>query len=403
MDKLLTIIFFIILIVLFPLGELARIDLQNNIAVIGVDVGVLLIAALGVVTLIVKRKKISAKLQKTIGIFLLICFCSLVVNIPRLSIFEFFVSILYLVRFACYVGVYFIIIELTPFIRKKIIDYLTISGFFILLIGYIQFFFYPSLRNLYYLGWDEHLYRMFGSFLDPNFLGAFLVLYFLFVLALLFKQYEKKRIFFATLLGFIGILTIIGITLTYSRSAYLMLTASLITFFAVKKMRGRVLITIGGAIIIGLVSFFSLTKHSEGTNLFRTSSTKAHIFSLQNAYTIFQKNPILGVGFNSYRYAQQRYGFIKENNPIENHAGAGVDNSFLFVLATTGIVGLASYLYLWISVLKLAFSQRKENVVAVSVFSSIIGLFVNSLFINSLFYPFILVWMWIMIGITENK
>ena len=66
-----------------------------------------------------------------------------------------------------------------------------ISGSLIVLLGFIQLMFYPALRNLYYLGWDEHLYRMFSTFLDPNFAGAFFVLFTLFVIDMSLR-YKKE-------------------------------------------------------------------------------------------------------------------------------------------------------------------------------------------------------------------
>jgi len=154
---------------------------------------------------------------------------------------------------------------------------------------------------------------------------------------------------------------------------------------------------------IGLLSYRGFTKYSEGTNLFRSTSTKARIGSTENALLIFQKNPFLGVGFNTYRYAQKRYKLVNSFNKWEiDHGGAGTDNSFLFILATTGIIGITSYSFLWIKTLLLAKKNLGKNNIAPVLIASSVGLFVDSFFINSLFYPFILAWMWIVIGLTEE-
>ena len=99
---------------------------------------------------------------------------------------------------------------------KKLIIFI---GIFIVGLGFIQFLFYQSLRNLFYLGWDEHLYRMFSIFLDPNFAGAFFVLYyFLFVLNILIDSLKINKIFFIFHWSYFTFYLDCNF-LTYSRSA----------------------------------------------------------------------------------------------------------------------------------------------------------------------------------------
>ena len=159
----------------------------------------------------------------------------------------------------------------------------------------------------------------------------------------------------------------------------------------------------------------------EGVKLLRTASVISRSEYLGNAITIFRDNPILGVGFNSYRYAQHRYGFIDDISLKTSHAGAGTDNSFLLVLATTGVVGLAFYIYMWFKILKsyhpkqvfgsdemlkrVQHDTKKESfqkTISITIIASSIGLFANSFFINSLFYPPIMLWMWVLVGLLGN-
>jgi len=414
MNKVLIIIFAIFFLILFPLGEFLRIDLPNNIAVTGTDAGVIILILFCICKAAYDRLRIEDSGQagmtkkwnvlKPLAIFLTVCLISLLYNLPHLKQNEFLVAFLYLLRFTCYASFYFIVTSLPQAVKKTLSSFMIASGFFLLVIGYVQYFFYPSLRNLYYLGWDEHLYRMFGSFFDPNFFGAFLVLYFLFVLNQVIpcravtnvpkrfaKQLRHPVFLILVLLG-----TLIAIVLTYSRSAYLMLVVGLVTFFLFKKPSKKIILYSLIFISVSFISFFSLTKYSEGTNLFRINSTKARITTSQNALIIFEKNPLLGVGFNAYRYAQERYGFTKQNDTIADHGAAGADNSFLFVLATTGIIGFLAYANLWGKI----FVLNKKRAL---VISSMTALFFDAFFINSLFYPFIVVWMWVIIGIESKS
>lgn len=372
------------LVIAFPLGEVARISF-NEIAVTLLDIAV---AVTFLLWFIQKKRKSQAKLSKPIFIFIGTLLLSLLVNLNRLTSFESMASFLYLLRFIFYAGLYFIVLDLLQF-KKVLIKSMLIGGGILILGGYIQYFLYSDLRNLYYLGWDEHLYRMFSSFLDPNFAGAFFVLYFLFLINKLFGTKNQTE---SLVLKLIIIATFVAVILTFSRSAYITLVLGLIVFLFLKGKR----LLVGGTLLLFVLLtllFSQITLKSEGTNLLRIASTEARIDSLKNAVTIFKDNPIFGIGFNSYRYAQRDYGFVDESK-MTVHSAAGTDNSFLFVLATSGIIGFSAFMYLWFKIL-----STKDPL----LISSSIALFANSIFVNSLFYPFIMLWMWALIGLKESK
>ena len=126
----------------------------------------------------------------------------------------------------------------------------------------------------------------------------------------------------------------------------------------------------------------------------RIENTKQTLF-------VYQKNPIFGVGFNNFRYARERY-VQKDWMPYPSHAGAGSDNSFALILATTGIPGLIAYLFLLYKMLRLGMSNLKKTPFAWILVLSLAGLIVNSFLLNSLLYSFIMIWMWILAGLTES-
>lgn len=394
-------IFFVILIFTIPLGEVVRVQLSNNIAISATDILVCVIVLFWILSRIFnKTKSPRYKLKKPLIIFLSIAVLSLIVNFSGLGVLKFLISSLYLIRWFFYAVVYFIVLDFDNVFKKRIPSFLVFSGFILILEGYAQYFFYPNLRNLYYLGWDEHLYRMFSSFLDPNFFGAFLVLYLLFVLGILFKSIKNKNKVASIALSILSFITLSAIFLTYSRGAYVMLIVGVFVFLSVKKQI-KMAIGLFMVTIFAIIFFSGVGLKSEGTNLLRTTSTEARIPSALNAISIFRNNPIFGVGFNAYGFAAEKYGYIKASN-YPNHAAAGTDNSFLFILATTGILGLFSYLFLWF---KIFLSARddigKKNIFAYVLLVSSIALFLDSLFINSLFYVFIMLWMWILAGLSE--
>ena len=185
-------ILLISLLVVFPFGELIRFDLGNNIILKPVDVISALIF-LWTTFLYIKEKEFRLSLKWYFFLFPLLGLFSLCINSYWLKPTEILTSFLYLLRWVAYSSVFFAGIQLDRKFRKKIGWFLFADGIVLLLIGFVQFFIYPSLKNLYYLGWDNHLYRLFSSFLDPNFAGAFFVLYLIFIAGFIFDKSKKNK------------------------------------------------------------------------------------------------------------------------------------------------------------------------------------------------------------------
>jgi len=270
----------------------------------------------------------------------------------------------------------------------------------VVVLGYIQYFLYPNLRNLYYLGWDDHLYRMFSSFLDPNFVGAFFVIYFLFTVFLIFELIKEKITFKFIFILLTSIFTLGAIYLTYSRGAFIMLVVGLLSFLWLKGKR-KILILI----FVGLVALIFIAPKSfklEGTDFLRVVSTQERIANMQQGLEVFARSPVIGVGFNSYRYALNRYFGVNNSIWQTTHAGAGNDNSYIFVLATTGVVGFSVFIFMLYKMLMLG-RQKFKNEYAILFISIFLALLVNSIFTNTLFYVLILEWVWIFAGLTESS
>lgn len=388
----------IILLLIFPIGELGR--FQFNSVSITINDMVLLFVFLAWIFKIKRVPDLRGYLRKPISIFVIIGFVSLILNLYWLRLDYFFVSLLYLVRFVLYSSLYFILVKEDKEFIAKLKNIILIPISFVILGGYIQFFFYQSLRNLWYLGWDEHLYRLFAGFLDPNFAGAVLVMTFMYLIYMTWQSYLKNNLKFS-LLVFLSALNFVAVYLTYSRSALIMLVISLIVFL-VFVGRKRFII---GFIILSVIVVVLAPKSfkTEGTNLFRMESSIQRVQSAQAALKIIQTKPIFGVGFNAYRYAMNKYGIAIDDIWQTTHSGAGTDNSFLFVLATTGFIGLISYLYLLFKLFYLAKLKIKENKFAIVLVSVLCGLIFNSLFVNSLFFVYILELVWIFAAFTENS
>lgn len=381
----------------FLLGNFGRIRISEVITFSILDISVVICLLAFWIGKGVVYKKIEQKILPAFGIFSFVCIASLLLNILSYTPGQLLVAFLYLIRWVIYASIFFIVLSLNPGDKKILYKYVLFAGSAIVCIGFVQYFFYPNLRNLYYLGWDDHLYRMFSSFFDPNFAGILFVLYLLYLSGNVLFGFKKKKIDFLKI-G-LSAFTLFAVFLTYSRTAIVMLSVSicsLLWFLGYKKFIPILLL-----ILLTILIFISNTN-IEGTNPFRITSSEARIISAREAPSIFARHPVFGIGFNAYRYALEKAGFRAEGKIVPSNADAGADNSFLFILATTGIVGLTSYLYLWKKILSFV-NINNQNPHRAIVLSSILGLLVSSIFINSLFYPFILLWMWVLIGLTENS
>ena len=377
-------ILFNLLVFSLPFGVVLRLGVAPNVYLYPQDIFAGLIFITFLVHLISKRKLPEKKIFILASMFVSAGFISLLINSSHLQIREFATALAYLVRYASYISIIFAVPMLKQNERSSILKKLMIAGLVFVFFGFIQYFYYPNLRNLYYLGWDEHLGRLFSTMLDPNFAGAFLVL----ILILVTGNLGKSR-----LLLLFPLLTLIAIFLTHSRSALIMLVVAGSIFLITNKLYKQAIVFVA-VLILGLVVFSN--TNIEGLNPLRIASSEARIKSAEQAIEIFRKNPIFGVGFNAYRYAQIRYGFSDSDKTKLSNSDAGTDNSYLFVLATTGVVGFLFFLEFWINILKRIYSDRV-------VFASVIGILVNTLFINSIFLTVIMAWIFILAGVTLSK
>lgn len=388
----------------FLFGQFARIQLEGGVSITLLDCAVATFSVLSFARLLLRgrlRDIQSFRLFKPFILFIGACALSLLFNIATLSAQEIGVASLYLLRLVIYTSTAFFI----PFFSKQqkilLMRCLAISVAITVGIGFLQFLYYPSLRNLYYLEWDDHLYRLFSVYLDPNFAGVIfscLCMYLLGITIQVVVKDRKRGLFF----GALTVLSVLAVFLTYSRTGMIALCIGTVVLLLMKGYKKFLVVCL---IFFALLLVLTADLKVEGLNPLRTVSTNARIESMRIATAIFQQNPVFGVGFNAYRYAQHRYGFRPDDRWRTSHADAGTDNSFLFVLATTGVIGFTCYLYFWYTYLRTAFiaSKKGKGTLATVVFATGIAVLASSFFLNTLFYPFILVWVLSFYAVMENK
>lgn len=376
--------------VLFPLGQFTTIPLPfTSLHIYIQDIILAFVWVILILYFIKKRVFLSIPLTKPISLFFVSAAFSLLINIPTLSTREFFISSLYLVRWIGFAGIFFaiyIILGNWPQRKSQLINIFIVTIFITSLFGILQYFLYPDLRNLYYLGWDPHYLRVFGTFLDPGFLGLIFVLG-LNTIALVYLKKPQQWLIFT------GIVIYISLALTYSRSSFLAFFISAL-YIIIRSRIWKILPFLVGIIIL---TFLLLPQPpgSEGAKLERTVSSQARIGSWEEGLNLIKRSPIVGLGFNTLRFTNksvaQEYA---QGFSIKSHSASGLENSFLFILATTGIIGFLSYLYLLIKIFIHTDTLAKVSLLA------IVG---HSFFNNSLFYPWVMFALWYIVGVGIKR
>ena len=301
-------------------------------------------------------------------IFFTIAFISLLFALPVYGWQAVLVGGMYLARWLTYSLFFTSIIQLIkPSQIKKI---LLIMGILTAILGLAQYVVFPDIRSLAVAEWDPHYYRVVGTFLDPGFTGLILV----FTLILL----ENIS------LGWV--ITYLALALTYSRASYLAFLVSM-AYLAWKKKGWKFFFRILLLFAV-TVAILPRAPDGEGVKLERTNSIQARIDSWTTAWKIYTQHPVIGVGFNVYRYAQ--------GASLKSHAGAGADSSLLFVAATTGLVGLIAYLW-YLRRLYLLSTMNYE------LKATLVAVLFHSLFLNSLFYPAVMVWISLLLSSSDSQ
>lgn len=385
MNRILKILLFgcFISLVLGPLSSISVISAEVKISFLDISTGLLSIFwILNLPKLIIEIKK--ENLVKYTAGFMIVCLISLIFSPIPLETGQKLISFLYLFRYVSYFSVYLTVkylINNKLLTGQTMIKWLGLIGIILAVLGWLQYFLYPDLRNLEYLGWDPHFKRIFATYFDPNYFGLILDLS---LIALLF-------IFSQTILLRLSQLFIfITLAFTYSRSSYVALLIGIL-YFSIAKRK----FALFGIIFFTIASFFFILPRGEGegVNLLRVFSIEDRIANWYEGWQIFTKNPILGVGFNTVRYAKQYYGLGGKDLSI-SHSGAGFENSFLFIAVSTGAVGLTVYLWLlW------QFFKKSQLIVKISLAVIV----THSLFLNSLFFPCIMFWLWLLLALEAKK
>lgn len=361
MDKIILFLF----LILFPFGQILRIGIIQPIDLV---VG---LSALYVIFKKIEVPDVFKKLQPFIFFASFSWFLSIFI-FHQISVLY---GLLYLLRLISY---FYFGIYVWNFVRQKksnqklILDSLLSLSLISSLFGWIQYFSFPDIKPFFVWGWDIHLFRLVGTFLDPTYLS--LIIVFGSIIAIF------KRKYIAVLF------LLISLIFTYSRAGYLAFFVAIISIIYFNKQLKKLLFLVLG---LFLIAFLLPTTKNHSIELFRSFSVVARVDNYKSTLQIFSKSPVFGVGYDNMCLSYNKYIGFQE---FSSHACSGSDSSLLFILATTGVIGFMVFVWACIDV----FRYTKYNILYTS---SAVALLTHSLFSNSMFYPWIMGWIFILLAV----
>lgn len=393
------------IVFLTVVGNLIRIPISGDTQILIID----LLLPLFILFWLAKRLTVHRKFPKTnlniyVFSFVIIAVISLIYNFFALDlgIKELIISSFYLIRWIEYLFLFFIFIDLFKTRQEifKFLQFLFTNIWLIILLGFLQFKFYPDFTIMAQSGWDPHVGRLLSTWFDPNFISGFMGFILAILLSLLTLSTKQLRPLSKTYLQIIFASGLIALMLTYSRSGLL---AFAIGAFLIGLWRSKKMLII--AIIAG--SFFVAHNERLQTRLigaFNIDVTANYrIESWLSTLRIVEEKPILGVGYNTLKYVQTKIGAVASEN---THSATGSDSSLLTILVTTGILGFIPFCLLYAQILLTCLKNyfRKSNnlflrIYALGLLGGTLSLLAHCSFVNSLLFPFILVYFWLLMGV----
>lgn len=414
----------LIIVALLPIvGELVRMPLLSDQGILVSDIAIGILVIFWMIQKISDQEKVFQNLYLSPLLFFTgIALFSLLQSLVFLKPSEVLSGSFYLLRFVEYTLLAVIITDKIKTLKqmRQLLSWVVFSALLIAIAGFIQLEIYPDLEKLTKFGWDPHQNRLVSTWLDPNFAGGLFAL----MISLLLGRFIYAKGFKKKLeLIFIMMIFSVALVLTYSRSAYLAAGLGILT---IGLLKSRKLLII--AIILGLAAFSVLPRAQERANdlihsaqslLFNTAenpdpTARLRIKSWDQTLLLILKKPWFGSGYNTLRSVKVQEGFV-ENTEV--HSASGSDSSILTILATTGILGLVPFLWLYWSILATAFKTWRKKTMAIQqskinesfsgrgyglgLLAGMIGLVGHSFFVNSLLFPHIMIFIWILAGILN--
>ena len=266
-------------------------------------------------------------------------------------------------------------------IKKWIIQPLTFSVIFFVIIGLIQFVRRETIGGaLYFLGertfsiytpgialvdlFGRQLIRAYSTFPHPNSLAGFMGIS---VLLISFCGKRLKRnIYYPAIL-----FALLGIVISFSKTVLLVICIIGIIWLLTKKLRieniiGRLTIVL---LIVGSVFLLTLRISGLTSRVTNIENIYQRISLIETSGEIIKVNPIFGVGLGNFIINIPNYS--QDNSWILQP----VHNIYLLIFTETGLVGLIIFFVLFTKVIDKTNIPRKMNSLYLLLFILFTGFF----------------------------
>jgi len=207
-----------------------------------------------------------------------------------------------------------------------------------------------------------------------NGLGAFEVMVASFFLGI--GAYVKRKVVKLGILALVGT-CVYAILYSFSRESYLAFAAALVLLGLLKDRKlliAIMLVLVAWEVVLpkSVQERITMTKQDTGNGEELDSSSQERVDLWTDAFNLFKKDPIFGIGFDTYEFLH-RVGRFSDTH-----------NYYIKLLVETGIVGLALFLWLFKRVIGLGYSlyRKAEDPFWKSVGLGFLALMFSSLILN---------------------
>lgn len=338
--------------------------------------------------------------------------------VERLPFVELIASVSYAVRLGA-------VLLFIPLLRSLRISFYTVRlmllsvAVFLVGIGIVQLLFLPSLPPLSETlvskllltysggGWDPHEFRMFATWLDPNFLGGFFAIAIALVLPVIVSKDRIKNLYTVRYISFFILLVVLSasIALTKSRAsivavfgAVTVLVAIMASKYKPSYMHARFLIPVASIAVLGILAVPGLAERFMASPEYDPTFA-LRVESWMQAVGHIEQYPWFGVGYNAYGAEQVASGNVTVTD-IRSISAA--DNAMLTFFATTGIWGVVFLCggLIW-GLRNLLRCRNAEKVVSVLLLITAVG--VHTQFMQSITYIHIIVPLALILGTVDSS
>ena len=254
-----------------------------------------------------------------------------------------------LVNMVVYPFVAYFVFKSTPYDAanlKRMLNWVTALGAYLALTAVFEHY------EMTPLVWPQYIMdprvgiqwgRARGPFVSAIELGPILILAFLVITARSLHSSGPSRLVLIAL----SVISLAAIYFTYTRSVWLGLMGSLVLSAVFSRGFRRISLPVMGLLLlVFLVGIAGKLSISSGTLFSRRQNTIDYrLLNYEIAFLVFQQHPLFGVGYGKFAGTDELREFHEK---LRSGSGAVLDdgnhNTFLGLLAETGLAGFSTYL-----------------------------------------------------------